>query len=638
MDFQFARLRFFSFIKHVLLFLLLLSIPLSGISQIITTVAGNGSIGFSGDGGPATAASFFYAWHVVPDTMGNIYFTDAFNHRVRKVNSAGVISTFAGTGTIGYSGDGGAATAAQLNGATGLAIGNDGSIYVGGLATIRKVSPSGIISTIAGTDVTGFSGDGGPATAAQLENAYGLTLDAVGNLYFADASNNRIRKINLSTDGFIHTIAGNGSVGSGGDGGPATAAQLFGIAGVAISAMGELYISENGGNRIRKISTSGVISTIAGNGTPGFSGDGGPASASVVSAPYGLAFGFDGILYFSDHGTSRIRKIGPGDTINTIGGIGTDGFSGDGGLASAAELYWPNGIATDAKGNIFVCDWKNYRIRRISTFNRAPYFTLGDIAHLNACGEFNSIDTLLQTVDSNSMQSITWSLLSAPAHGTAIVSYTTTSTSGVLTPTGLGYSPTVGYTGPDTFKVRVTDGGASDTITIAVDVQLFPTAAPITGADTICVGSSATLAGASAGGTWSSSDATVGVGAGTGVVTGVSVGTASITYTVTNFCGTATATYPVTILPMGLCPTGINTVTNASDISIYPNPNTGAFTVQLPEGVESHITIADITGRKVKEYKGAASCTCILPTGCAGVYIVEVVTGGERWYGRVVVR
>jgi hypothetical protein len=614
---------------------LLLSVGVGAHGQIITTIAGNGGFGYSGDGGPATDATLILPQGVAVDASGNVFIWDGGN-RVRKVDATGIITTYAGTGSTIASGDGGPATAAGIPNAWGMRLDNYGNLYIGSANQVRKVDNAGIVSTFAGTGVPGYAGDGGPATAALFGTVKGIAVDLAGNVYFGDALNNCIRMVN--TAGIISTYAGTGVLGYSGDGGPATAAQFNGISDIAVDMAGNLYVAELVNCCVRKISASGIITTIAGTGVSGFSGDGGPATAAQLSGLKGIEVS-GGAIYISDRvPNERIRMIDPAGIITTIAGTGIPGLLGDGGPATAATLFGPHQLTRYGGGNLYFVDRQNGRVRMITMPNSVPYFTHGTVTTLVACGEFSSIDTLLQVMDTNSIQPITWSLLSAPAHGTAIVSYTITSTGGVLTPTGLGYSPSVGYTGPDTFKVRVTDGGASDTITIAVDVQLFPSAAPITGADTICVGSSATLAGASAGGTWSSTDATVGVGAGTGVITGVSVGTASITYTVTNFCGTATATYPVTILPMGLCPTGINTVTNASDISIYPNPNTGSFTLQLPQGVESHVTVTDVTGRRVKEIKAAASCTCTLPTGCTGVYIVEVETGGERWYGRVVVR
>ncbi len=285
---------------------------------IITTFAGRdssgvGIAGYNGDGGQATNAELNSPSSVTIDAAGNLYIADWNNNRIRKVNTAGIITTIAGTG-LG-----------------------------------------------AGTHTCCYGGDGGLAIAAELNDPFSLAFDAAGNLFVADGGNNRIRKIN--TAGIISTIAGNGTQGYSGDGGAATAAELHNAAFVTLDATGNLYITDN--SRIRKINTSGIISTFCGNGTMGFSGDGGQATNAEFTNPAGLVFDAIGNLYISDYSNFRIRKVNTAGIISTIAGNGTFGYSGDGGLATAAEFRDPAGITLDAAGNLYIADDFNNCIRKI---------------------------------------------------------------------------------------------------------------------------------------------------------------------------------------------------------------------------------------------------------------------------------
>ncbi len=270
------------------------------------------------------------------------------------------ISTVAGNGTSGSSGDGGPATAAELDWPYGVAVDASGNLYIADPSNsrIRKVS-NGVITTVAGSGTDGFSGDGGPATAAQLRAPYSVAVDTSGNLYILDSGNSRVRKV---SNGVITTVAGNGTSGFSGDGGPATAAELSGGSSVTVDASGNLYIADTGNNRIREVS-NGVITTVAGGGTDG-SDDGGPATAGALNTPSGVAVDASGNLYIADTYNQRICKVSNG-VITTIAGIGI-GFSGDGGPATAAELDYPHGVAVDASGNLYIADSLNQRIREIS--------------------------------------------------------------------------------------------------------------------------------------------------------------------------------------------------------------------------------------------------------------------------------
>lgn len=338
-------------------------------AQVISTVAGKSTGGFSGDGGLATAAELNGPEMVFFDAGGNYYVPDENNGSVRMVNPSGIISTVVGHGVSGYSGDGGLATAAELSNPIGVAVDGAGKIYVSDMSNerIRMVNTSGIITALAGNGSPGFSGDGGQATAAEVNTPRFITLDATSaNLYIADQGNNRVRKINLST-GIISTIAGTGVGGYGGDGGQATAAQLNQPYGVTFNQSGELLIADQGNSRIRKIDLSGNISTVAGNGTAGYSGDGGQATAAELNGPSGITVGPAGDLMISDTYGQRVRFVSHWNgVITTIAGNGTAGYTGDGGQATTAEIHFPSGIGCDAAGNLYVAVWGNNAVRKIT--------------------------------------------------------------------------------------------------------------------------------------------------------------------------------------------------------------------------------------------------------------------------------
>ncbi|MEO5922641.1 MAG: hypothetical protein ABIR70_02340 [Bryobacteraceae bacterium] len=357
-------------------------ILLSGLSfaQVITTVAGTATSSFGGDGGPATSAWIQGPQGVAVDAAGNFYFADVRNIRIRKVNTAGIISTFAGDGTIrsvlvnSNLGDGGQATATGLNPSPslfqGVAVDNAGNVYIsdGGNRRVRKVNPQGVISTYAGG---GSGGDGGLATNAALTLPSGIAVDNDGNLYIADPPAGKIRKVN--TSGIISTVAGTGSLTPSGDGGPATQAGIGNPLTVAVDNQGNIYLTESATFRVRKVSASGIITTIAGNGI-GFSGDGGPATQAKFGDLRGLAADTAGNLYISDFANFRIRKLDTAGIVNTIAGIGTAGIfleNGDRGLPSNARLS-PSGLALDSAGNLFISDSDASRIRKINFSAIAP--------------------------------------------------------------------------------------------------------------------------------------------------------------------------------------------------------------------------------------------------------------------------
>ncbi|MFF8805596.1 NHL domain-containing protein [Streptomyces omiyaensis] len=337
----------------------------------ITTVAGTGEAGAAGDDGPAVAARLDRPYGLARDHTGALYLSDYNNHRIRKVTTDGRIRTVAGTGTAGFGGDQGPATSAQLNGPREVAVDRAGNLYIADSENhrIRKITPTGRISTVAGTGTAGFSGDDGPAVAAELNCPYGLAVDSTGTLYIADTDNHRVRQV--TPDGQIRTLAGTGTPGFSGDGRPAATAQLSSPYGITVDGAGDLYITDAENHRVRRVAVDGTISTVAGTGADGFSGDGGPAASAQLDFPLSVAADTTGTLYISDHNNHRIRRVAVDGTISTVAGTGADGFSGDGGPAASAQLNYPFGLAVDCVGALYIADYVNNRLRKVTTSARA---------------------------------------------------------------------------------------------------------------------------------------------------------------------------------------------------------------------------------------------------------------------------
>ena len=327
----------------------------------VTTIAGTGTAGFSGDGGPAKAAQISAPRGLAFDSRGNLYFADALNYRIRKIALDGTISTFAGGGTV-YPANAVPAVQAALYPPDALAIAGDGTFYLAA-GWIQRITPDGILSIVGGNGTYSIGGDGGPATQAQLYAPADVALDAAGNAFIVENGNLDVRRVD--TNGVITTVAGNGNCNYSGDGGPAIKASLCAPGGAAVDSSGNLYIADSRNNVIRKVDSSGMITTFAGNGFGGFGGDGGPATRANLNYPEGVAVDGQGNVIIADYLNSRIRKVSPSGTITTIAGTGTQGFSGDGGPAANAELFLPHAVAADNAGNIFFAD-VNQRIRRIS--------------------------------------------------------------------------------------------------------------------------------------------------------------------------------------------------------------------------------------------------------------------------------
>ena len=455
----------------------------------IDTIAGYGTAGYSGDNGLATAADLNSPHNVAIDAAGNIYIADMSNNRIRKVTaSTGVITTVAGNGTPGYSGDGSAATSAELHAPAGVAVDAADNIYIadGGNNLIRKVAVStGNISTVAGNRTGGFSGDGGPATSAEMNCPYDVAVDTSGNIYISDTDNYRIREVKAST-GIITTVVGTGTGGYSGDGGPANSAKITEPMGLVLDAAGNIYFADWGNVVIRKVTASaGEISTVAGIGSEGYSGDGGLATVAQLYYPYGVAVDAAGNIYIADDANNRIRKVtaSTGD-ISTVAGKGTAGYSGDGGAATSAALKYPYGVAVDAASNIYIADNGNNRIRAVGQVKATPSISVACSPNPIIYG--SETTTCITTVSGGATGTITWTIDAG--------AWTTTSLSGGTTSTG-------GFSGwnAGSYTIRVAYGGdsnnnpvnSSTTLTISkatptVSVLCSPNPITFGGANSIC--------------------------------------------------------------------------------------------------------------------------------------------------------
>lgn len=336
-------------------------------ASTIRSFAGTGSAGYAGDGGPAARATLNQPFHLSQDRQGNFYLADTGNHCIRKIDArTGLIRTVAGNGQKGYTGDGGPAAQATMNEPYGVLPDRDGNLLIVDRlnAVIRRVdAKTGVMSTYAGNGQKGFGGDGGPAAQAMLREPNALDLDPKGDLYIADVADNRIRKVDHRT-GIISTVAGTGKREFSGDGGPAAQAGIQGARGVAFDREGAMYLCEREGNRVRKVDVhSGIITTVAGTGQKGYTGDGGPALQATFNGPKWIHVGPDGNIYVVDTENHCVRAIDPKTkTLRTVAG-GHLGADGDDGPATKAGMNRPHGCWVDAQGNLYTADTNNHRIR-----------------------------------------------------------------------------------------------------------------------------------------------------------------------------------------------------------------------------------------------------------------------------------
>ena len=448
-------------------------------SGVISRAAGTGVAKFAGDGGPGVQALFNLPQSVAVDASGNLYIADTLNHRIRMRSTADVISTIAGTGIADWDGDGGPALRAELQHPASVAVDASGNIYVAQRieAVVRKITPAGVITTIAGNGRGGFSGDGGPAIRAALDTATAVEVDAAGNVYVADAGNNRIRKID--PHGIITTVAGSQANYGLGDGGPAIYAVLqlkkdvnHG-GGLALDSQGNLYIADTFNHRIRKVSPSGVITTVAGIGTAGYSGDGGPAMNAALNAPLGLAIDQHGNLFIADQQNHRIRRVSPDGMITTVAGNGRRDFGGDGRSGQRASLRSPSDVAVDRAGNLYIADQYNNRIRVILATR--PTLQVDGPADIRLNGRSGSVASQPQTImvrsnvpgllfSTTGTQGTDWLRLNPAAGGT---------------PRLLEISATPANLAPGTYKATVTISApdanpTSRTVNVTFDVGEAP--------------------------------------------------------------------------------------------------------------------------------------------------------------------
>ena len=358
-------------IKRLTLFLLIVCGSIAmGQTGIISTVAGCNKEGFSGDGGPAIFAELYWPANIAFDKYDNMFIADQNNNRIRAVNAAtGNIYTVVGAATPGYNGDSIPALGAKLNFPASMTVDTFGNIFIADFSNNRVrevVNATGFIYTVAGNGILGYTGDGGPATAAEVNHPHHTAVDNKGNLFFADEYNNRIRKVVLST-GIITTVAGGAGQGFGGDGGQATSAMLNSPKCVALDKKGNMYIADWSNARIRRVdAATGIITTVAGNGSPGYCCDGVPATSTPLNYPFRVAVDSADNFYIADGSDNRIRWVnGSTGIINTLAGNGEIGYCCDGGPATDAELNYPPGLALNNEGNLFIADIKNNRVREV---------------------------------------------------------------------------------------------------------------------------------------------------------------------------------------------------------------------------------------------------------------------------------
>ena len=436
----------------------------------ITTIAGSNSlgVGYTGDGAAATGAQFNNPYSIVLDNAGNIFISDQLNNVVRVVNSAGIVTTFAGDATGAYEGDGALAINASLDRPSGLFVDKSGNLFIADNENnrVREVTASDLkINTLAGSSNVGYAGDGSAANIAGLYHPSAVTLDPSGNLVFSDTGTNRIRKV--LPNGIIWTIVGDGTANYKGDGGLAVEAEIDGPLGLRYDSKGNLYFADSLNSVIRKVDTNGVITTVAGNNTGGYSGDRGPATQASLYRPFDLALDAAGNLYIADTFNSRIRKVATNGVITTIAGNGKNAYAGDGGPASQASVNYPTGLAIDSKGNIYVADAQNNVIRELT-----PPTNPGNAPSINA----NGVITLSDFGAQKSVAPGSW----LEIYGTNLASTTRSWTANDFTyylgPTTLdntsvavgGQAAYVGYVSPTQVNVQLPSTLATGTQYISV--------------------------------------------------------------------------------------------------------------------------------------------------------------------------
>lgn len=556
---------------------------------VITTVAGSGVSGYTGDGGPATAARLSSPIHLTKDAAGNVYFADYNNNVIRKVTPSGVISTVAGTAALGYNGDNIPASSAMLNRPNDVAVDAAGNLYIADRYNnrVRKVSTTGIITTIAGTGTAGYSGDGGPATAALLNTPATLAIDAAGNLFIADYSNYVIRKIN--TTGVISTVAGTGVSGNTGDGSPATVATIGLVNGIAVDLTGNLYMALGTTNIIRKVNSAGIISRFAGNLSGGFAGDGAAATAATLNQPADVKTDMAGNVYIADASNRRIRRVNSAGIISTIAGTGFSGYNGEGVAATVAQFNSPGGLWLDNNSNLYIADLADQRVRKISPVGIAISAASSTICQgipvlftdPTPGGIWSSSNTAVVAVGSST------GVVTGVAAGTATITYT------------FGFSCGAPY------------------VVQPVTVNAFD-AGVISGPSVVCAGNTITLTDAASGGVWSSSAPSVATVSSSGLVTGVAEGNVTISYTITGSCGSLAARQQIIV--------GAPVITTFAGTGVSGSLGDGgaatSATFLSPHSIctdaAGNIYIADPSAHKIRKVSPAGIITTFAGTGAAG--------------------
>ena len=612
---------------YILFFLLVVAFSPTS-AQIISTYAGSGVAGHSGDGGPATAARMDYPTLAI-DRADNIYVAEYTTNYIRKISPSGIITSIAGNGTLGYSGDGGPATNAQLSRPNAIATDAIGNLYIAEDYRVRKVDTFGIISTVAGNGTLTYTGDGAQATASGMQPS-NVAVDGAGVIYISMRVGERILKVN--TSGIVTTVAGDGIGGITATGVPATSTHVFSDW-LGIDPLGNIY-SAGFDPIVYKISAAGIITVFAGTTTSGYSGDGGPATSAQLNIyPMPSLVDGSGNVYLGDERNHRIRVVNSSGTISTLAGTGVLGYSGDGGLPTLAQLNTPGDIVQDAAGNFYIADQLNYCVRKISFDHSAPFFTGGASQPLSICaGSLTTpINSLLSATDADAGHTQIWSLITAPAHGTCVVAYSAAATGGIITPTGTSYTPFPGYSGPDFFQVRVSGPVYSDTISINVTITPPPDAGSISGANTVCTGAFTTLSDLSFGGTWRVSNTLLAtIDPVVGIITGVAAGADTALYIVTCTGGSIkdTAKFPLTVVEGGDCDLDANALAHQMPtITVSPNPNTGAFTLFIHTATreEKKVIITNLLGKVVAEFAADVNTPQNINLDLAdGVYFLSV--------------
>jgi len=704
----------------LLLTALLLAVSCSWGQHITVTIAGNGSAAFVGDGVWSKSTGIGRPYDVCTDTMNNLYYTDETNARILKISvQTGAISTVAGGGTSTASGI--AATSALLA-PRNMCIDASGNIYVvNGQTEIERIDAvTNIITNIAGSAIAGYSGDGGPATAATFKDIFGICTDAAGNIYLVDEENNRVRKITAAT-GIVTTIAGTGSSGYSGDGGPATAARIYNSSSITTDPLGNVYFMDQTYfyfARFRKIDVvTGIISTIAGDsvGTVPY---GMPVLNTYLGKVTGVCRDRHGNFHCNEIScTCRRLDMTTDSSYLECGAIGTESFL-DNTNSQLSLMNAPYGICMDASDNLYIADYGNNRIRKLIQLTSTPSFAYGSGEFISACpGITYTLDSSLSITDIDSMQTETFTVLTPPAHGSLsglpATAVSAAPLSSLTAPSGTGYMAEAGYAGPDSFQVQVSDGTLSSVLTVHISV----TGLSVTGANNICSTAPAAYTASISGAAWSVSNASATVSP-AGLVTGLSAGTDTIICSATNSCGTLTYNKVVTIVTappltagvisgtfiLGIgatttltdpvigglwsltnssciilspgvfqavsvgADTAIYTITNAcgstaasqavvvnhsgdgvaiatssAGIKVYPNPASSMLTIEwgaMPAATAS-IIITDVAGRKVLSNEVDCSNTGAVQENLSaltdGVYLLKISCGSMHYVDKVVI-